>query len=149
MPFKTVFQICRFEAAPPKPPKGRLGMMEEQMIVTVRIYRPFKKDLQQPNLTLNNTKFVQVRHFLLLFYRPFFKNQRGKTNTQNHNSQSIFHQNFRLRFFFQNVNTWISLLIQNFNRQEFHLLGTNYLSQLRDLIKCPTDLMTGGDMSGI
>jgi len=78
-----------FEAAPPKPHKGRLGMMEEQMIVTVRIYRPFKKDLQQPNLTLNSTKYVQ----------------------------------------------------------EFHLLGTNYLSQLRDLIKCPTDLMTGGDMS--
>ena len=31
--------------------------------------------------------------------------------------------------------------------QEFHILGSNYLSQLRDLIKCPTDLMTGGDVS--
>ena len=78
-----------FESAPPKAARGNRTLMENQMLVAVRIYRPFKKDLQQPTLSLNNTKFLQ----------------------------------------------------------EFHLLGTNYLSQLRDLIKCPTDLMTGGDIS--
>ena len=31
--------------------------------------------------------------------------------------------------------------------QELYILGSNYLSELRDLIKCPTDLMTGCDVS--
>jgi len=78
-----------FESAPPKGARGRLGMVEDQVLLTVKIYRPVKKDLQQPTLTLNNTRCLQ----------------------------------------------------------EFHILGSNYLSQLRDLIKCPTDLMTGGDVS--
>ena len=59
-------RMCRypgnhwFESAPPKGARGRLGMVEDQVLLTVKIYRPVKKDLQQPTLTLNNTRCLQV-----------------------------------------------------------------------------------------
>ena len=59
-------RMCRypgnhwFESAPPKGARGRLGMVEDQVLLTVKIYRPVKKDQQQPTLTLNNTRCLQV-----------------------------------------------------------------------------------------
>lgn len=81
---------AHFDAAPPPPSRLNLDLLDKEILVAVRIYRPIK----------SSTKNVAA-------------------------SMTTAH-----RFV-----------------QEIHMLGSNKLSQLRDLIKCSGDYMGTGEMS--
>lgn len=81
---------AHFEAAPPPPTRLNMDLLDKEIIVACRVYRPIK------------------------------------TSTKS---------------------TAASMTTANRFVQEIHLLGSNTLGQLRDLIKCSGDFMVSGDVS--